>query len=63
MRVTSLERANRAIANGDFAWEIAPVSVKAGKVRDARRDGRAAAQGDARKDPDPEACVPRRAAP
>ena len=29
--VTSLERANRAIANGDFAWEIAPVSVKAGK--------------------------------
>ena len=30
--VSSLERANRAIANGDFAWEIAPVSVKAGKV-------------------------------
>ena len=29
--VSSLERANRAIANGDFAWEIAPVSVKAGK--------------------------------
>ena len=32
MRVSSLERANRAIANGDFAWEIAPVSVKAGKA-------------------------------
>ncbi len=30
--VSSLQRANRAIANGDFAWEIAPVSVKAGKV-------------------------------
>jgi len=29
--VSSLERANRAIANGDFVWEIAPVSVKAGK--------------------------------
>jgi acetyl-CoA C-acetyltransferase len=29
--VSSLERANRAIANGDFAWEIAPVSAKAGK--------------------------------
>ena len=29
--LSSLERANRAIANGDFAWEIAPVSVKAGK--------------------------------
>src|SRR6202008_4852912 len=28
---SSLERANRAIVNGDFAWEIAPVSVKAGK--------------------------------
>src|SRR5580700_11967775 len=30
--VSSLERANRAIANGDFDWEIAPVSVRAGKV-------------------------------
>ncbi len=29
--LASLERANRAIKNGDFAWEIAPVSVKAGK--------------------------------
>jgi acetyl-CoA C-acetyltransferase len=29
--LSSLERSNRAIANGDFAWEIAPVSVKAGK--------------------------------
>ena len=29
--LTSLERANRAIKNGDFAWEIAPVNVKAGK--------------------------------
>src|ERR1700728_407842 len=29
--VSSLERANRAIAHGDFAWEIAPVTVKAGK--------------------------------
>ncbi len=27
----SLERANRAIREGDFAWEIAGVSVKAGK--------------------------------
>ena len=29
--LSSLERANRAITNGDFTWEIAPVSVKAGK--------------------------------
>jgi acetyl-CoA C-acetyltransferase len=29
--LASLERANRAIHDGDFAWEIAPVSVKAGK--------------------------------
>jgi acetyl-CoA C-acetyltransferase len=29
--LTSLERANRAIREGDFAWEIAPVSVKTGK--------------------------------
>ena len=29
--IGSLERANRAIKNGDFAWEVAPVSVKAGK--------------------------------
>ena len=30
--LSSLERANRAIKNGDFAWEIAPLSVKAGKT-------------------------------
>ena len=29
--LASLERANRAIQDGDFAWEITPVSVKAGK--------------------------------
>jgi acetyl-CoA C-acetyltransferase len=29
--LTSLKRANRAIHDGDFAWEIAPVSVKAGR--------------------------------
>ena len=29
--LASLERANRAIREGDFVWEIAPVSVKAGK--------------------------------
>ena len=29
--LSSLERANRAIKQGDFAWEVAPVSVKAGK--------------------------------
>ena len=29
--LASLERANRAIYDGDLAWEIAPVSVKAGK--------------------------------
>jgi acetyl-CoA C-acetyltransferase len=29
--LASLERANRAIHDGDFAWETAPVSVKAGK--------------------------------
>ncbi len=29
--LASLERANRAIHDGDLAWEIAPVSVKAGK--------------------------------
>ncbi len=30
--LASLERANRAIKDGSFAWEIAPVSVKAGKA-------------------------------
>src|ERR1700731_361924 len=30
--LASLERANRAIHDGDFAWEITPVSVKAGKA-------------------------------
>ena len=30
--LASLERANRAIKEGDFAWEIAPVSVKAGRT-------------------------------
>jgi len=30
--LASLERANRAMHDGDFAWEIAPVSVKAGAV-------------------------------
>jgi acetyl-CoA C-acetyltransferase len=30
--LTSLERANAAIKSGAFAWEIAPVSVKAGKA-------------------------------
>jgi acetyl-CoA C-acetyltransferase len=29
--LASLERANRAITQGDFAWEIAPVSVKSGR--------------------------------
>ena len=29
--VASLERAQRAITAGDFAWEIAPVTVKSGK--------------------------------
>ena len=29
--LSSLERANRAIKNGDFTWEIEPISVKAGK--------------------------------
>jgi acetyl-CoA C-acetyltransferase len=29
--LASLERANRAINQGDFTWEIAPVSVKSGK--------------------------------
>jgi acetyl-CoA C-acetyltransferase len=29
--LSSLERANRAIHDGDFTWEIAPVAVKAGK--------------------------------
>jgi acetyl-CoA C-acetyltransferase len=29
--LASLERANRAISQGDFAWELAPVAVKAGK--------------------------------
>jgi acetyl-CoA C-acetyltransferase len=36
--LSSLERANRAIANGDFAWEIAPVSVKAGKTESVATD-------------------------
>ncbi len=31
--LASLERANRAIRDGDFAWEIASVSVKAGKSK------------------------------
>jgi acetyl-CoA C-acetyltransferase len=30
--LSSLERANRAIKEGDFAWEIASVSVKSGKA-------------------------------
>jgi acetyl-CoA C-acetyltransferase len=30
--LTSLERANRAIRDGDFVWEIADVKVKAGKT-------------------------------
>jgi acetyl-CoA C-acetyltransferase len=30
--LASLERANRAIKQGDFTWEIAPVGVKAGKA-------------------------------
>jgi len=30
--LASLERANRAIKEGAFVWEIAPVSVKAGKI-------------------------------
>jgi len=30
--LASLERANRAIKEGAFAWEIAPVAVKAGKA-------------------------------
>ncbi|MBV9286438.1 MAG: acetyl-CoA C-acetyltransferase [Hyphomicrobiales bacterium] len=30
--LASLERANRAIRDGDFNWEIAPVVVKAGKA-------------------------------
>jgi acetyl-CoA C-acetyltransferase len=30
--LASLERANRAIREGDFAWEIAPVAVKSGKT-------------------------------
>jgi acetyl-CoA C-acetyltransferase len=29
--LASLDRANRAIREGDFAWEIAPVAAKAGK--------------------------------
>jgi acetyl-CoA C-acetyltransferase len=29
--LASLERANRAIHDGDFAWEVTPISVKAGK--------------------------------
>jgi acetyl-CoA C-acetyltransferase len=29
--LASLERANRAIKEGDFVWEIAPVNVRAGK--------------------------------
>jgi acetyl-CoA C-acetyltransferase len=29
--LSSLERANRAIRDGDFTWEIAPFNVKAGK--------------------------------
>ena len=58
--LSSLERANRAIKNGDFAWEIAPVSVKARQGRDARRDRRATAQGEARQDPDAQARLPRR---
>jgi acetyl-CoA C-acetyltransferase len=31
--LASLERANRAIHDGDFTWEIAPVAVKAGKSK------------------------------
>ena len=58
--LTSLERANRAIRDGAFAAEIAPMTVKSGKTRDSRRDRRAAAEGAARQDPDLEAGFPRR---
>ncbi len=58
--LASLERANRAIKDGAFAWEIAAVERESGQVRDARHDRRAAAEGAARQDPDLEARLPRR---
>ena len=58
---TSLEaRANARSPTAPSPGEIAPVSVKAGKARDAGRDRRAAAQGEARQDPDAQARLPRR---
>ena len=52
--LASLERANRAIREGAFAWEIAAVAVKAGKAETLVVDRRAAAEGAAGQDPDAE---------
>ena len=58
--LASLERANRAIKEGEFAWEIARRQREVGQVGDARRDRRAAAQGAARQNPDAETRLSRR---
>ena len=50
--LASLERANRAIRDGAFAAEIAPVDGEGRQGRDDRDDRRAAAEGAARQDPD-----------
>ena len=55
--IESLTRARKAVEGGAFKAEIAPVTVT-GKGGDARhRQGRAAAQGRSRQDPDAEAGV------
>ena len=43
--LASLTRAQKAIADGSFAGEIAPVTVRVGQERDGGRAGRAAGQG------------------
>ena len=58
--LSSLERANRAIRCGDFAWEIAPVSVKAGKSETLVATDEQPPKAQARQDPDAQARLPRR---
>ena len=58
--LSSLERANRAIRDGAFAWEIAEVKRESGQVRDGGDDRRAAAQGPAGESPHAQARFPRR---
>ena len=58
--MTSLERANRAIREGAFAWEIARRRREVGQGRDAGRRPTNSRRRPTRQDPDAEARLPRR---